>query len=156
MKKNFQSVALIRRRAEGQSLWLARVSEAPSPPEPKTLSFITAHRLEGESFRDAIRREVAWILRLDPERELLVSNMAQLNLEWVDRLPGDEAETHIAVAFFMVQLYGKGVATAVQNDPHNRWLSSAEVCCGRVDSGETLDPTLHYLLARGQVINSWD
>ncbi len=48
--------------------------------------------------------------------------MAQLNLEWVDRLPGDEAETHIAVAFFMVQLYGKDVATAVQNDPDNRYL----------------------------------
>ncbi len=51
LEKYFQSVAL--EFGVGPKVkvfgWHA-LATAPSPPEPKTLSFITAHRLEGESF----------------------------------------------------------------------------------------------------------
>ena len=40
--------------------------------------------LEDESFLETTIREVAWSLRLDRKRDFPVSNMAQMNLEFVD------------------------------------------------------------------------
>ncbi|MGI9519462.1 MAG: hypothetical protein ACR2NP_20590 [Pirellulaceae bacterium] len=151
LQKWFRSVALIRRIQDDRHLWLAR-ADVPDTP----LTFITAQRLERESFRESIRREVAWELQLDSRRDFLVSNVAQLNLEFVARLPDDIVDSHIAVAFFLVDLYGKPALQAVQDDPQNIWLSSREVCDGKTDSGVTLDPRLTFLLDRAGVINPWD
>jgi len=152
MQKWFRSVALIRRVENGKNLWLARAQQGSA----NVLSFISAHRLESESFRETIRRETAWVLNLSPKRDLLVSNMAQLNLEFVACLPKDETESHVAVSFFLVEIYGKKAMQLIRDDPANRWLSSAEVCAGELDSGERLDPRLLFLLDRAKVINAWD
>jgi hypothetical protein len=151
MRKWFQSVALIRRLDNGQSLWLAREGDTPG-----VLNFIAAPRLEKESFRETIRREVAWVLDLDPQRDLLVSNMAQVNLEFAGRLPGDDEDSHIAAAFFMVEPYGNNAHKAIRSDPENHWLTSSEVCSGRLAKGQVLEPALVYLLERAKVINAWD
>lgn len=152
MEKWFQSIALIRREHEGKSKWLAR-AEAN---QPNVLNFISAPRLGSESFRDTILREAAWELNLDPKRDLLVSSMAQLNLEFVAQLPNETDETHVGASFFMVQIYGKRALRQVESDPTNHWLSSSEVCNGHALSGEKLTPRLLFLLNRAKVINAWD
>lgn len=152
MEKWFQSIALIRRDHEGKNRWLARALAH----QPNVLDFISAPRLGSESFRETIRREAAWTLNLDPKRELLVSSMAQLNLEFVANFPHDTQETHIGVSFFMVQIYGKTAMQQVEADVANHWLSSQEVCDGFAVSGEQLDPRLLFLLKRAKVINAWD
>lgn len=152
MQKWFQSVALIRRVQDGKNLWLARASRQ----RPNVLNFVSAPRLESESFRETIRREVAWVLDVDPQRDLLVSNMAQLNLEFVACLPEDEADSHVAASFFLVEIYGRSTMQKIEEDAKNRWLTSAEVCAGYLASGEELDPRLVFLLDRAKVINAWD
>ena len=152
MEKWFRSIALIRRSEEGKNFWLAR----PSIDRKGTLDFVSAPRLQRESFRETIRREVSWSLDVDPRKDLLISNMSQLNLEFVACLPQDFTESHIAVSFFLVELYGKQVKEQVFGDSNNRWLSSAEVCAGQSRDGEPLDPRLIFLLDRARVINAWD
>lgn len=152
MQKWFRSVALIRKVKNGKNLWLAR----ECPDRPGVLGFISAQRLERESFRETIRREAAWVLELDAKRDLLVSNMAQLNLEFVACLPQDSVDSHVAVSFFLVEIYGKEATETVLADDRNHWLTSAEVCAGQTLSGQALDPRLIFLLDRAKVINAWD
>ena len=151
LPKWYRSIALVRHVHNDRYRWLARGEAGDAP-----LTFITAQRLERESFRESIRREVAWVLQLDAQRDFLVSNVAQLNLEFIDRLPESEEDSHIAVAFFLVDLYRKHALQAVNDDPDNIWLTSREVCDGRTDSGARLDPQLTFLLDRAGVINPWD
>ncbi|MDG2014246.1 MAG: hypothetical protein P8J33_12120 [Pirellulaceae bacterium] len=152
MEKWFQSIALIRRVQDGKNLWLARESDR----RPDMVDFIAAPRLESESFRETIRREVGWVLDLDPKRDLLVSNMAQLNLEFVASLPNSTADSHIAASFFLVEIYGRRAMQKIESDPANRWMTSGEVCSGDLETGETVDPRLLFLLDRAKVINAWD
>lgn len=152
MEKWFQSIALIPRDHEGKNRWLARSQRH----QPKVLNFISAPRLGTESFRETIRRETAWTLNLDPKKDLLVSSMAQLNLEFVATFPNEIHPSHIGVSFFMVQIYGKAALQQVEADSANRWLSSREVCEGPLPKGEKLDPRLSFLLKRAKVINAWD
>lgn len=152
MEKWFQSIALIRRIEDGKNLWLARASNR----RPGMVDFIAAPRLGTESFRETIRREVGWVLDLDPKRDLLVSSMAQLNLEFVASWPNSTSDSHIAASFFLVEIYGRRAMQKIEEDPANRWLTSGEVCSGSLETGETLDPRLLFLLDRAKVINAWD
>lgn len=152
MQKWFRAIALIRRIEDGQNRWLARAKAG----RPNVLDFISTPRLEGESFREAIRREAAWTLNLDAHKDLLVSSMAQLNLEFVACLPRDESGSHVAVSFFLVEIYGQRAMQQITDDPANRWLTSREVCAGELETGETLNPRLIFLLDRAKVINAWD
>ena len=147
-----RSFALVRKFSGKKQQWLARhVSRAGHQ-----LEFIGAPRLERESFRETIQREVAWILELDAKRDFLVSNMAQLNLEFVDRFPGDDRDSHVAVSFFVVNIYRRQALELIESNQANRWLTSEEVCKGQTASGEVLDARLKFVLDRAKVINSWD
>ena len=74
-------VALIR-KVDQRIQWLGKKN-----PTQQQIDFVIADRLEKESWREAIMREVAWELDLDGKRDMVVSNMAQLNLEFESVLP---------------------------------------------------------------------
>ena len=152
MQKWSRAVALIRNIEDGKNKWLARVV----PGNPSRVNFVSTQRLQQESFRESIRREVAWILDLDGRRDILVSNMAQLNLEFVACLPEDESESKVAVSFFLVDIFRRAAFAKVNQDRSNRWLSSQEVCAGESVDGIEFDPRTLFLLDRAKVINPWD
>jgi len=75
-------VALIR-KVDQRIQWLGKKN-----PSQQQIDFVIADRLEKECWREAIMREVAWELDLDCKQDMVVSNMAQLNLEFESVLPG--------------------------------------------------------------------
>ncbi len=145
------SVALIRKTYNQSLRWLARFN-----PATKQLGFVIGERLGQESFRETTIREVAWELELDRQRDFLVSNMAQLNLEFIDRIPGHYEKSRVAVSFYNVEVYRKEVVTALESDRANFWVTSEEICNGATRGGRRFDPLVPYLVNRSNVIQYWE
>ena len=151
MNSLFIAVSLIRRINENKLQWLVRWNH-----EPEHYSFIVGSRLENETYRESITREVAWQLGLDRNKEFLVSNMATLNLEFIDQLPGQCSPHHIAVSFYPVDLYRESARTKVANNNDLVWANSDEICSGLVNDNQPFDPMMLNLIRRSGVIQSWD
>lgn len=118
--KAFQSVALVQQSEGDKNKMLLRWQTNQNCWE-----FILADRLNNESFRESVTREVAWQLSLNRKSGFLVSNMAQLSMEYVETMP-DESQHHIAVAFYNVHIYRQPILKLLTQDPSNRWMSAAE------------------------------
>ena len=147
-----RSIALIRNFDTGDMLrWLA-VYDSKSC----SLNFMMGQRLEDESFREAICREVAWQLNVDRKRDFLASKMAQLNLEFIESLPHMASDTHFHVAFYNVEVYRQAVLDSIAENTSLVWVTSEEICEGKTKLGVPFDPTLKYLIKRSAVIQHWE
>ena len=145
----FRSLALIPDSTEPNSRWLCLWDS-----NRNCFNFISAERRKQESFRTCIHAAVLDNLRLT-KRDVLVSNMAQLNLEFVATLPGDTSESHIAVSFYAVHLYSRSSRHAVTELVEGRWLTGKELMRGQTSDGWRVDPTLNFLLRRADIIPTW-
>ncbi len=151
MKKTELAIALIRSTESGSLRWLVKHGNSGEKP-----SLIIADRLEKESFRETVAREISWELNLDRKRDFLVANMAQMNLEFIDRLPGYTEESHIVAAFYNVEIYRAKVLEQLQGDDSCFWIDSAAVCDGVTRQGQILNPIVPYLVNRSSVIQHWE
>jgi hypothetical protein len=143
-------LALIRERGDSESMWLTQAS--PSQP---MLSFISGNRLEGESFRETVSREVAWQLDLDRNREFLVANMAQIDLEFEGTVPGQEGLLRLHVAFYSVDLYRRIARERIANRKDLVWVPSSTLCQAERFGNWLINPFHQSLIQRSKVIESW-
>ena len=151
MQSTSLAVALIRKNVDQKLSWLTTLD-----PPGKQLDFVIGKRLEDESFRETTIREVAWALQLDRTRDFLVSNMAQMNLQFVDRLPGLFETSRIQVAFYNVEIYRKEVVQSLDAQPDRIWVNSKEICDGVTHCGRVFNPLVPYLINRSNVIQHWE
>ncbi len=145
------AIALIRKDDHGHATWLVKRSV-----DRTELSFITANRLEGESMRESVTREVAWELGLDRKCDLLVSNMAQLNLEFVGPLSDPDQSTLNRVSFFNVFIYRKRQIEAFSEHQDFCWVNAAEICAGVTRDGILFNPLATRLIVDAGVIQTWE
>ena len=113
-------------------------------------------RLEDESFREITIREVAWSLWLNRKRDFFVSNMAQMNLDFVVRVLGHFPKSRDAVSFFEIKFYRKDVVLKIERQGGNFWVTSDEICNGISQCGQQFDPIVPYLINRSSVIQYWE
>lgn len=147
-----RAIALIRNFDTGNMLrWLAVYDK-----KSRSLNFMMGDRLENESFREAIMREVSWQLSVDRNSDFLTSKMAQLNLEFVETVPHLTAETHFHVAFYNVEVYRQAVLDEIAGRKDLIWVTSEEICQGKTNLGVPFDPTLNFLIKRSDVIQHWE
>ncbi len=149
MEKHFQSVALIQQSENDQIQFLLRRQASQSQWE-----FIVADRLNQESFRESVTREVAWQLELNRKTDFLVSSMAQLSMEFVET-SADETQAHTAIAFYNIHIYRQAVIEQLNEDPVNRWVSAAEVCNGSTIDGQSVDPRVVAWINKWSVVQPW-
>lgn len=145
------AVALIRKSYNHQLRWLATLNDSTGK-----LEFVMGDRLEKESFRETTIREVSWELGLDRTRDFLVSNMAQMNLEFIDQLPDRRRDSHVLVAFYNVEIYRKEVIEQLDLEPNRIWVDSEEICNGVTANGILFNPLIPYLVNRSNVIQHWE
>jgi hypothetical protein len=168
MQDYFISIAFIRDFQEEKPYWLGLWD-----PKLRWFKFPSAVRLESESYRETITREVAWELGLDRKRDFLVSNMAQLNHQFIGQIPesaqrevageenltaavGSSESCNIVVAFYPIHLYGKQARQIISGRDDVRWLTSDEICAGRTDNHKLIDPFQFDLIQRTRVIQHWE
>ena len=145
-------IALIRNFNTGNMLrWLGVYNRST-----QTINFITGERLEGESFRESVRREVAWNLDVDRNSDFLASKMAQLNLEFVESLIDGHDARHYHVAFYNVEVYREKVLDKIAARDDLIWVTSEEICAGKTKLGIQFDPVLKALIRKSEVIQHWE
>jgi len=149
MNKLFQSVAFVLQRDETHTQMLLRRQQ-----NPNQWNFIVGERLNKESFRESVTREVAWQLNLNRKSDFLVSNMAQLSMEYYETNQ-DGSQQHIAVAFYNVHVYRRKLLETLSEDDSNRWVSAAEVCEGQTVDGQLIDPRVVNLINKWNVVQPW-
>lgn len=148
-KQIFQSVALVLRTIDNKNQMLLR-----RQPGLHQWNFVAGERLNRESFRESITREVAWQLNLNRKSDFLVSSMAQLSMEFWDTQP-DGSQQHIAVAFYNVHIYRSIILKALSKDESNRWVTAAEVCQGETLDGQIIDPRVVNWINKWNVVQPW-
>lgn len=151
METTETSVALIRNVESNKLRWLLRLDQ-----DHGRIHFIIARRLENESYREGVAREVAWELGLDRKKDFLVSNMAQLNFDFIGILPGRSSETCNRFTFYNVEIVANRVLEELAKDKLNFWVTSEEICNGVTEAGIPLEPYVATLIRDKGVIQAWE
>ena len=152
------AVALIRARPD-QPHWLGRRRLLNNPQTKESrqqIDFIMTDAIDAESVRTAVAREVSWVLDIDRDRDLLVSNMAQLNIQFEGVMPGTTERCQVTAAFYNVNFYRSAAIERISASDDFVWLSSHEICSGRSDEGIEIDPVFLWLNRQANVIQSWE
>ena len=150
MNKLEIGVALIR-KIDQRIRWLGKLDR-----NKQQIDFVIAERLEKESWRESVMREVAWELAIDRKRDFVVSSMAQLNIQLDTVLPKTTEATSIACAFYNVELYRKSAVEQVDQNENFVWLTSNEICNGVTEDGVELNPLILILNEEAKVIQHWE
>ncbi len=150
MQKIEVGLALIRERGDEGSMWLTQVGH-----NQPMISFISGNRLEQESFRETVAREVAWQLDLDRNREFLVANMAQIDLEFEGAVPGQHEPMRLHVAFYSVDLYRRVARNRIADRQDLVWVPSSTLCQAERFGEWLINPFHQSLIQRSKVIESW-
>lgn len=139
------SIALLRHPEQLENLWLAHWDARRNH-----FDFVTAERLDNESFRDCLDREIAWILNLRRGKDYIISSQARLHLD----LPTESADddTVLGVEFYITDLYGRASREMIELNNQTRWLTGSEVLSGNTSDGEPVNPSLVTLLLQADVI----
>ncbi|MFN3157744.1 MAG: hypothetical protein ACE37I_00430 [Rubinisphaera brasiliensis] len=141
------SVALVRHPEDEENRWLLKWSDTELQ-----YRMIIAKRLEGETYRECLDREIAWELELRQNRDYLISNMSRLHIEEILQLDDECHGTFFLLEFFAVDLYGKTSKASVEANPALRWISTQEILAGQTQQGEGIDRHLVALLKKFELI----
>jgi len=149
MTELHRSIALLRHPEQLEELWLTHWDA-----RCQCYDFVTAERLETDSFRECLDREIAWQLELRRGKDYLISSMARLHLdlELPEHDADDGSELRPAVEFYIVDLYGRAGRATIEANPRLRWLSGQEVLAGKTADGKAVAPGLVTLLKMADVI----
>jgi hypothetical protein len=139
------SIALLRHPKQLENLWLANWDA-----RRQHFDFVTAARLDDESFRECLDREIAWVLDLRPGKDYIISSQARLHLDL--RVDLTVEGTFYVVEFYIADLYGKASRAMVELNKEVRWLTGDEVLSGQTSEGVPVNPSLVELLHRADVI----
>ncbi|QDT31713.1 hypothetical protein [Thalassoglobus polymorphus] len=122
---NQTAIALIRRWFEDQSKWLVLHDETVDHHR-----LIEAQRLEEESFRESIDREIAWQLNLERGKDYIVSSAPRLHLEIPIEIAhgcSDKQEVRVdVVEFYLVELYGSSAQKSLDKNSSVQWLNARQ------------------------------
>lgn len=131
------SIAMLRHTLPGYSKWLACWNDRSC-----CLEFVMAHRLARESYRDCLSREISWTLKLERDRDYLISSVARLHYE----------ANGLTAEFFVVEPYGKSFHAKIDANPDLRWLRRHELENCRTDDGLVISVGLCELLFAADVL----
>ena len=141
------SLGLIRSSASPPAQWLLMKGEE--------LRFIQADRLDGDSYRECIVREISWALDQEVQEGCLVSSYSRLHLSRAIYVPSEDQEVWFEVEFFVTDLYTEAARQAAADNPHVVWLTGAEVRVGLSRNGVPICERHSLLMAAADVIPAW-
>ncbi len=150
MTKTVFVVALIRRRVNDSTCWLALWSA-----ENDFWDIPVFRRLESETVQELLQREISWLLNID-RREFLVAKMAQLHVNPLAAVASSNADDEAELIFNSVDIYQQAVLDKLGDDDGRRWLTARELCSGITDDNRQINPKIPDWLHRWQVIQPWE
>ncbi len=144
------SVALMRHPEEGEKRWMMLWN-----PKRNQFEMVTALRLENDTYRECLDRELAWKLDLQRGKEYLISSMARLHIEQELTLPRDEKPVFYAIEFYVSDPYGKQSFAKLEERENLHWLTTHEILAGYGPEDRPVDPRLVYLINKFELISPY-
>jgi hypothetical protein len=143
LRRSIAAAALIRRRHEGQVVYLTRWNRHWA-----AFHLVAGHKRPEESFRDALIREVGEELALEEGTDFVVSPGPLAHLEYEAWSERAHAQTAYVTEVFEVALSGPRALARVEADAENRWLTGEEIRTGCAADGRRVSPTSWIILSR--------
>ena len=147
MRRSIAALALFRRDADGQTLWLARWNE-----KWRRFHFVGGHKRPSETFRECVEREVAEELGLTAGADFRCADEPLAHLEYTAWSHGAGQETAYEMELFDVELCRDSARQKVAADSANRWVSQTEIVAGRCADGRPISETMAQLLTKAGLI----
>jgi 8-oxo-dGTP pyrophosphatase MutT (NUDIX family) len=147
MRTSVAALALITRSRSEQTEWLAQWNERWG-----CYSFVGGHKRDHESFRECVVREIAEELHLEHGIDFGVSPEATFHFEYEAYSRGFGQQTQYTVELFSVELKNAAAHGKVDADPHNRWLSPANIRDEAAEDERPVSPTMGQLLRMAKMI----
>ena len=149
-----KSIAMIRHMEGEEVSWLLRWNEQQSQSR-----FIEAPRLEGESYRDALFREIDWQLSLDRKRDYLLSSVPRIHFEVspcgnvhpAKTFDYEQSDFGI-VEIYTVEVYRDAVKSRLDEDPLICWSSTKEILSGVDGQGPAIDLQQYQFMIQSEAI----
>ncbi|MGC1273395.1 MAG: hypothetical protein WBC44_06775 [Planctomycetaceae bacterium] len=150
-KQFIAAIALIRRdRTDGGTEWLALWNAGRNCHQ-----FVEAHKLDDETFRQSLLREITWATGLRTGKDFVVAGGCRAHLQFaeVDRC-GSEPVWFI-VEFFLVELMGRRHRSLLDQNDEITWVTAEEIQVGKAADGRPLCPRLLSLLKQADILLPW-
>ncbi|HRF01744.1 MAG TPA: hypothetical protein PLI18_14570 [Pirellulaceae bacterium] len=149
-----RGVALIRRMTDQGPEWLLRWN-----PTRECSELIEADRLSGETYREALYREIDWQLGLDRKKDYLMSSVPRLHFELtpcgrVHPAKTFEPETanYGRLELYAVEVYRAPTLERLAADEKNCWTRPIELLEGVDGQGRALREDQFRWLERTEAI----
>jgi hypothetical protein len=150
-KQFIAAIALIRRDGTGgRDEWLTLWNAGRG-----CYQFVEAYKLDDESFRQSLIREVAWETGLRTGKDFLVAGGARARVQFaeVDRCQAEPI--WFVVEFYLVELMGHRQRRVLAEHDRVAWLTAEEVQAGTARDGRPLCPRLRSLLKQADILQPW-
>lgn len=145
------AMALFRRWYGEESRWLVLRDE-----QSGGYRLIEAERLEEESFRESVDRELAWQLHLRRGKDYLISSVPRLhfpiNLTETSACSGKEERRQEVVEFYLVELYGSDAVTTLESQSHVEWWPASRILKAPLSGEPEFDPRQRQILLAADVL----
>ena len=142
MRRSIASLALIARRAAGETEYLAQWNA-----DWCAFHLIGGHKLDDESFRECLVREIGEELGLSPDA-LSLGVDATAHLDFVGTSRRARVKTAYTFELFDVELRGAPALREIELRPENAWLRIGEIAAGVHRDGRPVSPTMPLLLGK--------
>jgi hypothetical protein len=150
IKKFVGAIALVRRdREDGGDEWLALWNAARD-----CYQFVEAHRVEDETYRQSLLREIAWTTGLRTGKDFLVSGAPRAHLQFAETESCSAEPVWYIVEFFLVELMGRNHRSLLDENSDLTWVTAGELRAGRAGDGRPLCPRLLSLLKQADILVS--
>ena len=151
-KQFIGAIGLIRRdREDGRDEWLAFWNTGR-----RCYQFVEAHRLEGETYRQSLLREIAWTTGLRTGKDFLVAGGPRAHLQFAEAQDCSAEPVWFIVEFFLVELMGKHHRRLLEENRELAWVTTGDIKAGQASDGRPLCPRLLSLLKQADILVSFD
>ena len=145
------AIAMIRRdRSDGRDEWLAIWNAGRA-----CYQFVEAHRLEDESFRQSLIREIAWTTGLRTGKDYLVAGGPRAHLQFAESRDCHSDPDWFIVEFFLVELMGRRHREILDGRDDVLWVTSDELQSGHAPDKRPFCPRLLSLLKQADILMPW-
>lgn len=151
-KQFIGAIALVRRdRVNGGDEWLALWNAGRG-----CYQFVEAHRLEDETYRQSLLREIAWTTGLRTGKDFLVSGGPRAHLQFAETESCSAEPVWFIVEFFLVELMGRNHRHLLDENHELAWVTTEDIRAGRAGDGRPLCPRLLSLLKQADILVSYE
>ena len=145
------AIAMIRRdRDAGGTEWLAMWNAGRD-----CYQFVEARKLEDETFRQSLLREIAWATGLRTGKDYIVAGGPRAHLQFAEAERCDAEPVWFIVEFYLVELMGRRHRVVLDGHDDVAWLTAEEIQSGTARDGRPLCPRLRSLIQQADILQPW-